>query len=74
MGVQGSMFPCISTKVTGVHGFTSTGNSMVKVLVQWRTNAHDKCGRYESKQGIGTDVVGKVRKGVMYYDSLQQGS
>ena len=35
---------------------------------------NDDCGRYEPKQDIVKDVVGKLRKGVRYSDALQKGS
>ena len=37
------------------------------------TDAYDEYGRYKPIQYIGTDVVSKVRKGVSYYNTLQQG-
>ena len=58
----------------GVHGVTSTDDYTVNVSVQRRRNAYDRYGRYESKRGIGTDVVWKVRKGISYSDALHKGS
>ena len=73
MGVHGSTCSYISTKRTGVHGGTSTDDSTVNTVVQRRTNAYDKYGRYEPKRDIGTDTVQKVRKGISFAEALQKG-
>ena len=49
-------------------------NSTVKTVVRGGTNTYDKYGRYEPIQDKGTDVVGKAWKGIIYADSLHQGS
>ena len=45
---------------------------MVKTDVQGRINVYDDYSRYETKRNIGTDVVGKVWKGIRYDDALQK--
>ena len=72
--VHGSTCPYISTKDIGIHGGTSTDFYMVKVVVQGIMNTYYKYRRYKPKRDIGTDVVGKVRKGIRYADALHQGS
>ena len=69
-----SMCPYISTEGMGVHEVTSTDDYTVNVAVQVRRNAYDRYGRYETKRDIGTDVVGKVRKGISYADALHKDS
>ena len=73
-GVHGNTRPYISTKCTGVHIVTSMNKSKVKKFVRSRMNVYDKYGRYEPIQEICTDILGKVRKGIRYTDSLQHGS
>ena len=73
MDVYGSMYTHISTKGTGAHRGTSTDVYMVNKVVQGRTNVHGEYGRYEPKQEIGKDAVGKVRKGISYTDNLLPG-
>ena len=58
----------IPTKSAAMHGVTSTGGSTVKTVVRGRTNAYDEYGRYKPIRDIGTDVVGKVWKGIRYAD------
>ena len=48
--------------------------SKVKTVLRGRTDAYDKYRRYEPVRDVGTDIVGQVRKGVRYDDSLNQGS
>ena len=72
--VHRSMCLYIPTKYMGVHVVTSMDNSTVNTVVHARTNVHDDYGRYKPISYIGTDVVRKVRNGVSYDDSLQQGS
>ena len=72
--VHRSKCPYISTKGTGMHEVTTADDYTVKTAVCGRTNAYDKYGRYKPKRDIGTDVVGKVRKGIRYADALHQGS
>ena len=74
MGVHGSTRPSIPTKYTGVHRVMCTNDSMIKAVVRGRTNAYGKYGRYKPKWYIGTDVLGKVQKGIIYADALQKGS
>ena len=64
----------IPTKGTGVNRVTSMADSMVKTFVRGIMNAYDDYRRYEPLRDIGTDVVGKVRKGIRYADTLHQGS
>ena len=73
-GVHGSTCPYISTKGTGVHVVMSTDESKVKTVVRGRKNMCDEYGRKKPIRDIGTDVVGKVRKGISYADALHQGS
>ena len=73
-GVNRSKCPYIFTKVTGVHGVTFMDDYTVKLAVHGRMNAYDKYRRYGPKQDIGTDVVGRVLKGIRYAYSLHQGS
>ena len=49
-------------------------DSTVKTVARGKTNTYDECGKYKPIRNISTEVVGKVRKGISYYDSLQQGS
>ena len=65
--------PYISTKGTGMHVVTSTYESKVNMFVFGRTDAYYNYGRYKPIWDIGTDVVGKVRKGISYDDALHQG-
>ena len=69
-----SMYLYISTEGICMHRVTSTGNYTVKTVIQERTNEYYRYRRYETKRYIGTDVLGKVRKGISYADALQQGS
>ena len=69
-----SMCPYISTEGICMHRVTSTGNYTVKTVIQERTNKYYRYGRYEIKRDIGTDVLGKVRKGISYAGALQKGS
>ena len=73
-GMHGSMCSYISTKGTGVHVVMSTDESKVKTVVRGRKNVCDENGRNKPIWDIGTDVVGKVRKGISYTDALHQGS
>ena len=63
----------ISTKGVGVHGVVSTDDSMVNTVVRGITNAYDKYRKYKPIWGIGTDVVGKLRKGISYADDVHWG-
>ena len=67
-----STCPYISTKCMGMHRVMSTYNYMVNTVVGGRTNLYENYRRYETKRNIGTDVVGKVWKGIRYTDALQQ--
>ena len=73
-GVHGSMYPYIYTRSTGVHIVTPMDKSKVKTVLRGRTDAYDNYRRYEPVRDVGTDIVGQVRKGVIYDDSLNQGS
>ena len=53
----------------GTYTDVSTGKRVVKEIM----NSYDKYGGYKPKQGIGADVVGKVRKGLSYDDALKKG-
>ena len=72
IGVHGSICPYISTKVMDVHAVSPTDEFKVKKFVCGRMDAYDKCRRYKPVRYIGTDIVGKVWKGVSYADALQQ--
>ena len=71
--VQGIMGPYISTKGNGMHEGTSTEVSIVKAVVKKRTNVYEKYGGWKTKHDIGTDALGKLRKGISYDDAHQQG-
>ena len=73
-GMTGRTCLYIYTKGTCVHIVMSMVNSTVKIIVRGRTNAYGKCWRYKYKQDIGTDLIGKVWKGIIYTDALHQGS
>ena len=68
-----NMCPYISTKGTGMHVVTSTDESKVNTFVRGRTDAYSNYSTYKPIWDIGTDVVGKVRKGISYADALNQG-
>ena len=68
-----NMCPYISTKGTGMHVVTSTDESKVNTFVRDRTDAYYNYGRYKPIWGIGTDTLGKARKGISYSDALHQG-
>ena len=68
------MCPYTYTKVTGVHGVTSTDNSTVKTVVCGRKNAYDKYRKHKPIWYISMDVLGKVQKGVSNVYALHQGS
>ena len=68
------MCPYTYTKVTGVHGVTSTDNSTVKTVVRGRKNEYDKYRGHKPIWYISRDVVGKVKKGFSNVYSLHQGS
>ena len=72
MGMHRSNGPYISTKGTGMHIFTSTDESKLNTFVRGIMDTYYNCGRYEPIWRIGKDVVGKVRKGMSYSDTLQQ--
>ena len=72
MGVHGSTCPYFSSKCMGMCGVTSTEGFTVKTVVCSKTNAYDKYRRYKSIWDMGTDVVGKLRKGTSYADALKQ--
>ena len=44
--MQGSTYPYISTKVTDVHGVTTTDEFKLKTVLCGRTNVYDKYRRY----------------------------
>ena len=67
-----NMCPYISTKGTGMHVVTSTDESKVNTFVCGRTDAYYNYGRYKLIWDIGTDVLGKARKGISYADALHQ--
>ena len=70
MGMHGSTCPYITTKYTVIHGVTYMDDSMIKAVVRGRMTAYGKFGRYKPKWDIGTDVVGKICKGISYADAL----
>ena len=51
-----------------------TDISMENVVEQDITNKYDVYGGYNTNRYIGTDTVGKIRKGINYYDELHKGS
>ena len=65
-----NMCPYISTTGTGMHIVTSTDESKVNMFVRGRTDAYCNYGRYKPIWGIGTDTLGKARKGISYADAL----
>ena len=71
-GVHGSMYLCISNRDTGVHRVTPQEKSMVKTVIQGRTNAYDKYRGYKPKQDIDTDLVGKIWSSISYADDPHQ--
>ena len=56
-----------------MHVVTSTDESKVNTFVSGIKDAYYNYGRSKPIWEIGTDVVGKVRKGISYADALQQG-
>ena len=72
--VHGSTCSYIFTKCTGMHVVTPTEKSKVKMVVRVKSNAYGKYRRYGPIWYIGTEVVGKVQKGISYSDALNQGS
>ena len=70
-GLNRSTCLYIPTKGTVMHRVTSTDNSTVNTVVCGRTNAYDEYVRYKPIRYIGTDIVGKVRKGIRYDDALK---
>ena len=56
-----------------MHVVKSTNESKVNTFANGITDAYYNYGRYKPIWEIGTDVVGKVREGISYADSLQQG-
>ena len=59
-GVQGSTFPEISTKGTGVNEGFSMNVSMGKTILCGRMCTYDEYRMHGPGQDIGTDTVGKV--------------
>ena len=57
-----------------MHIFTSTEESNINTVIRGRTNLYDEYGRYEPIRDIGTDIVGNLRKVIIYADALHQGS
>ena len=47
-------------------------DSNVNTVVYGRTNTYDEYGIYKPIWDIGTDVVGKLQKGISYADALQK--
>ena len=68
--MHGSTLLYITTKDTVMHRVTYMDDSMTKAVVQGRMNSYDQYGRYKPKRDIGTDVLGKVWKGISYADAL----
>ena len=66
------MCPYISTKGTGMNVVTFTDESKVNTFVRDITDAYYNYGRYKPIWDIGTDAVGKARKGIRYADALYQ--
>ena len=69
--LHGIICPYISTKFMGVHVVSPTDKFKVKKFICGRMDAYDECRRYKPIWYIGTDVVGKVWKGISYADALQ---
>ena len=70
--IRRNMCPYISTKGTGMHVVTSTDESKVSTFVPGITDTYYNYGRYKPMWDIGTDVVWKARKGIIYDDALHQ--
>ena len=73
-GVYGITCPYVSTKGTDMYVVTYTDNSMVKTVVNVRTNMYDTYERYKPKRDIGKDILGMVGKRIRYADALHQSS